>query len=152
METISAEEVFQISHQVWSTMLEFDLRLASAGDALVKSHTVVGTISLNGDWKGGVVLQFSDPLARAVASHIFMMEGEEVAPEDIRDAVGELTNQVGGLIKSRLAPQSLLSLPTIAEGTAVMVDIPGCKPIGTAEMESKDSPVKISVWKYIPSS
>ena len=52
------------------------------------------------------------------------MEAEEAESEDIHDAVGELANQVGGLIKGRLAPKSLLGLPTITEGTDFLIDVP----------------------------
>ena len=152
MDSVSAEEIYQVTRQVWVPMLSFDLKLnGSTPMAPSDAHSYACTISLNGDWKGGVVLLFEDRLAQAAAKHIFgIEEGEELPPEDIRDAVGELTNQVGGLVKSKLAPQSLLSLPTIAEGMNLMVDIPNCKQIGIAAMESQESGINISIWKYIP--
>ena len=63
------------------------------------------------------------------------MEAEEAESEDIHDAVGELANQVGGLIKGRLAPKSLLGLPTITEGTDLLIDVPRCTPLGSATMD-----------------
>jgi len=153
METVSAEEIYQVTRQVWVPMLSFDLKLNGSNPmAATDEHSYACTISLNGDWKGGVVLLFHDKLAKAAAQHIFGIEDDELASEDIRDAVGELTNQVGGLVKSKLAPQSLLSLPTIAEGMNLMVDIPNCKQIGIAAMESQQSGLNISIWKYIPDS
>ncbi len=151
MESVSAEEIYQVTRQVWVPMLSFDLKLnGSAPMAPSDAHSYACTISLNGDWKGGVVLLFQDSLAQAAAQHIFGIDDEEPEGEDIRDAVGELTNQVGGLVKSKLAPQSLLSLPTIAEGMNLRVDIPNCKQIGVAAMESQAAGLNISIWKYIP--
>jgi chemotaxis protein CheX len=153
MESVSAEEIYQVTRQVWVPMLSFDLKLnGSSPKGPSSEHSYACTISLNGDWKGGVVLLFQDKLAKAAAQHIFGIDDDEVAGEDIRDAVGELTNQVGGLVKSKLAPQSLLSLPTIAEGMNLMVDIPNCKQIGIAAMESQSAGLNISIWKYIPDS
>jgi chemotaxis protein CheX len=78
------------------------------------------------------------------------MDTDEVESEDVHDAVGELANQVGGLIKGKLAPKSLLSLPTITEGIELSVDIPHCKPIGSVTLESEGVPLRIEVWHYIP--
>ena len=152
MESVSSEEIYQVTKQVWEPMLSFDLKLNGSGQmAPSEAHSYACTISLNGDWKGGIVLLFEENLAKAAARHIFGIEpDEELVDEDIRDACGELTNQVGGLVKSKLAPQSLLSLPTIAEGLSLRVDIPNCKQIGTAAMESQDAGINISIWKYIP--
>ena len=62
----------------------------------------------------------------------------------------ELANQVGGLIKGKLAPKSLLSLPTITEGIDLEIDMAHCQPIGAATMESQGAAVRIEVWCYIP--
>ena len=105
---------------------------------------------LEGDWKGGVTLDFENRLAKMSAAHIFGMETDEVEAEDVHDAVGELANQVGGLIKGKLAPKSLLSLPTITEGIELTVDIPHCQPIGAATMESEGVWFRVEVWKYVP--
>ena len=149
---ISGEEIFRITQQVWDPMLGFPLimrpersRACTGGE-----RVVISAISMTGDWKGGVVLEFEKDLSSAVAGHIFGMEVAEVESEDIHDAVGELANQVGGLIKGKLAPKSLLSLPTITEGIDLEIDMAHCQPIGAATMESQGAAVRIEVWCYIP--
>ena len=151
MEQISSEEIYKIARQVWIATLSFDLTLLGASE-MPKSdeHRYACAISLNGDWKGGIVLVFQEQLAQAAAAHIFGLADGDIAGEDIRDAVGELTCQVGDLVQSNLAPQSLLSLPTIAAGTNLIIDIPNCKQIGMAAMKSQSAGIDISIWKYIP--
>ena len=149
---ISAEEIFRITQQVWSPMLGFSLMMKPDRPRGERppGRAVIGSILLEGDWKGGVTLDFQNELACMAAAHIFGMDTDEVESEDIHDAVGELANQVGGLIKGKLAPKSLLSLPTITEGIDLSVDIPHCKPIGSATLESEGVPLRIEVWQYIP--
>lgn len=45
---------------------------------------------------------------------LMMTPDEEVGPEDLTDAFGELANVVGGNVKSLLAAPAVLSLPTVA--------------------------------------
>ena len=152
MDSISAEEIFRITQQVWSPMLGFGLILKAdrGGEDRPQGRATIGSILLEGDWKGGVTLDFENRLAKMSAAHIFGMETDEVEAEDVHDAVGELANQVGGLIKGKLAPKSLLSLPTITEGIELTVDIPHCQPIGAATMESEGVWFRVEVWKYVP--
>ena len=152
MDSISAEEIFRITQQVWAPMLGFGLILKAdrGGEDRPDGRATIGSILLEGDWKGGVTLDFENRLAKMSAGHIFGMETDEVEAEDVHDAVGELANQVGGLIKGKLAPKSLLSLPTITEGIELTVDIPHCQPIGAATMESEGVWFRVEVWKYVP--
>ena len=151
-DSIATDEIFRITGQVWSPMLGFSLvkKPDVAAAEGPEGRSVIGSILLEGDWMGGVTLHFENTLAKLAAGHIFGMDREEVEAEDVHDAVGELANQVGGLIKGKLAPKSLLSLPTITEGRELSVDIPHCQKIGTTTMESEGAFLRIEVWKYIP--
>ena len=154
MDSISCEEIFRMTQQVWTPMLSFPIKLKPerpTGTAM-GGESVVGSVSLNGDWQGAVTLEFSQRLACLCAGQIFGMEAEEAESEDIHDAVGELANQVGGLIKGRLAPKSLLGLPTITEGTDLLIDVPRCQPLGSATMDCQGAEIRIEVWKLIPDS
>ena len=61
MDSISCEEIFRMTQQVWTPMLSFPLKLKPerpTGTAL-GGESVVGSVSLNGDWQGAVTLEFS---------------------------------------------------------------------------------------------
>ena len=45
---------------------------------------------------------------------MFHLEEQSAGPEDLQDALGELTNMTGGNIKSLLPEPCRLSLPTVA--------------------------------------
>ena len=152
IDSIATEEIFRITGQVWNPMLGFSLikKPDVATKDCPQTRAVIGSVLLEGDWKGGVTLHFESPLAILAARHIFGMSETELEAEDVHDAVGELANQVAGLIKGRLAPKSVLSLPTITEGKELSVDIPHCQPIGATTMESEGGFLRIEVWKYVP--
>ena len=62
-------------------------------------------------------LQCSAELARRAAVVMFSVELDKVSPEQVRDAVGELTNMTGGNLKALLPPPCQVSLPTVTEET-----------------------------------
>ncbi len=102
----------------FSTMLDCELR---RGEIALKStpnpqYTVSGIIGLSGRAVGTVVLSLSKEVAIQSASHMLMMEAQEV-DDDVLDAVGELTNMVAGGAKAELEEYSLsVSLPNVITG------------------------------------
>ncbi|MFH0944672.1 MAG: chemotaxis protein CheX [Planctomycetota bacterium] len=45
---------------------------------------------------------------------------------EVRDALGEMANRIGGNFKSLLEPPVQLSLPSVTEGVGYKVLFPGC--------------------------
>jgi chemotaxis protein CheX len=77
-----------------------------------------GRIVVTGAWEGAVTLACTHAFARRAAERIFEGAGGVTSPEDVRDALGELTNIIGGGVKGLMPSPSRLSLPTVtrAEG------------------------------------
>lgn len=120
---VSKEHILVITQDVFAAMID-------GGEVLVTER--------EGD--PGHLVDFADPVcawvdmtvevlglgARAVvrtetaAAHeltralLMMSPDEEVGPEDLVDAFGELANVVGGNVKSLLEAPATLSLPTVA--------------------------------------
>ena len=59
----------------------------------------------------------SRPAVRAAAARMFSVPEAELTNEDLRDALGELTNMVGGNVKTLLPGSEFISLPTVIEGS-----------------------------------
>ena len=77
---------------------------------------------------------------------MFGMEPDEVSADEVADAVGELTNMVGGNIKSLLPEPSLLSLPTVSRGAPVRVRVPGGGTRSEVSLISGDEIIVVHVW------
>jgi|GEM_PF-2423129 len=81
---------------------------ASSGGSEPELGSSVGIL---GGWDGTVTISVSKALADTVASRMFMVAAGESSEADLRDAVGELANQVAGAIKSMVPTPSKLLLP-----------------------------------------
>lgn len=113
------DDLTSVVDQVWETFIATDEPLLPAElDGLPDEWNAVVTI--DGDWSGSVAMAMTDRAARIVAAGMLGMSvDEEMADEDIADAVGELINVVGGNVKSLLGGHSQLSLPVVATGHVV---------------------------------
>ena len=105
------DEIAAVAHEVWESM--FGLDLSTGSDAsLPEGSVLTGIVNLDGDWQGAVTLRCPVPLAEELTRALF---GESTEAE-VRDLVGELTNQLGGNIKAMLPGAESLSLPVVAAG------------------------------------
>lgn len=107
--------------EVFRTMM--GLRV-SAGDvtvekAAMRKAEVIGSIGVAGFLTGSISLFLPRDLANKACASLLMMEPEELADGDVVDAIGELTNMVGGNIKTELfqkAPLFDISVPSVYVG------------------------------------
>lgn len=89
---------------------------------------VSGTIGIAGETvTGAVYVHLPDPLARQIANAILGNPSDQVVADgDLNDVVGELTNMVGGGLKSALCDAGLrcaMSTPSIIRG-AYAIEVP----------------------------
>lgn len=78
---------------------------------------VVGIVGIAGDRVGYIIFATEMPTAAQVAQQLLMMD--EADEESIRDAVGELTNNIAGVFKSKYHEQYgsvALGLPLVVSG------------------------------------
>ncbi|HEX2733200.1 MAG TPA: chemotaxis protein CheX [Polyangiaceae bacterium] len=120
---ISDAELLKLTQNVWSVVLgqeivpsERDLMSDIAGDF------VVGRVLIAGDWQGTVTLACSAEMARHAAASMFGKTPAETDDSEIYDALGELTNMVGGSYKTLLPGTCNLSVPKV-DGTVAHTEM-----------------------------
>jgi len=94
-----------------------------AGAAYLKKDDVAhgdisGIVGMTGAVRGSLALSFSEACILKIVSN---MLGEEIAEinDDIRDAVGEITNMVSGVARKNLEAGGLIvsaAIPTVVSG------------------------------------
>ncbi|WP_238016287.1 chemotaxis protein CheX [Dactylosporangium sp. AC04546] len=110
----TAEDLSVIAEQVWSSYLDLD-----GASPLIPMPTekhvadVTASVSVTGAWRGHVLVSCSDAAARNVAAALLGIPFDDVAEEDVADALGELANIIGGNVKSLLPEPCALSLPHV---------------------------------------
>ncbi len=77
---------------------------------------VSGIIGITGDAQGSMSISFTEPCISAIVTNLFGMPVNEI-DDDVRDAVGELTNMICGDARRRLEAQNI----TLQAGTPIVV-------------------------------
>ena len=117
-------------NEVFDTMLSMDLELAEEGvQANVAGERIVGSVGFAGKAVGSVNIQVNEAFARSITAAMLGMEEDEIdGDEEVHDVIGELSNMVGGDLKSRLCDGGLeceLSIPSITTGSDFRMEIKG---------------------------
>ncbi len=102
----------ELTRTVWSTVLGLD---AEDGEPPAESMepSLTSSVDIRGGWEGTVSLCCPDALGRKLAAAMLECKEEQTTPHLIADAVGELTNVIGGNLKAMVPGPCTLSLPRI---------------------------------------
>lgn len=124
---IRDSEIIRIVRMVFETFLGIPPEQERPFPSCFRSEPLVGCVQITGAWRGTVILEASESLAREFASAIFQVGPDKVDQEQIESSICELTNMVGGTLKSLLPEPCRLSIPAATFGTAETVSAPGSR-------------------------
>jgi chemotaxis protein CheX len=104
-----------------------DVLTGLLGDALddhaaATVPTYVATVTLTGEFNGMLAVRCTEDTARNLAAAMFDDEPEALDAADVADAMGEVSNQVGGVVKTLVPGPSQLGLPAVVRGTRIGAD------------------------------
>ena len=149
LSAVEPEQIVAIAQDVWSSFLGMDLEPDPLGTGAppLTGRTMTGCVHVTGEWRGSIFLECGAELARGAAEAMFGAEPGSLSHDEVSDALGELTNMVGGNIKSLLPAPSTLSVPSVAEGESYTVRVPGALRLEHVALLSPAGPLSVSVWK-----
>lgn len=142
---LMSDDVAAIVQEVWSSMLGLEIEPIAGKDA-VTGPAIAGSVGVTGASDCLIAVEMDQSTAKLIGAAMFMMGVDEISMSDVTDAVGELTNMVGGNIKSLLPEPSTLSLPVVAQGKSPTLRVPGGKPLLEASYVSDGFPLNLTVW------
>ncbi|ABK53558.1 hypothetical protein Acel_1786 [Acidothermus cellulolyticus 11B] len=140
----SADDLEVITREVWMSFLDGDPAGLVAGGHVPDDDRVTGCVQLSGAYVGAIMLELSSAAAQAAAAALFTMPLTQVTPVEVADAIGEITNMVGGNVKSMLPGPSTLSLPAVVYGA---LTLPGTEMLRRAELAWRGQPLAVSLWR-----
>ena len=108
---VAHQDIEQITQMIFQSMFELDV-VPSESSALV-TKGFLSEIPIHGNWNGSVRVYCNGELARKVAERMFLIDEVELSPQDVTDAVGELTNMIGGNVKSLFGHECSLGFPSV---------------------------------------
>jgi chemotaxis protein CheX len=120
----SSEMVVGFVKSVFTTMLDIQVSVAESAGSPAGDH-LTAAVYFEGEWQGAVLLECTREQASLFAGSLLGIDPPEEFNDDVRDALGELANMIGGNIKSVLAPEDRLSMPSVIHGSNYEICICG---------------------------
>ncbi len=134
---------------IWSTQLGFEPQPAVPGnepDLSARRDAMTGVVHIAGGFTGALHLSCARQLVVSAASKMFDRPGDDISAEDLRDALGELTNMTAGNLKSRLPGASTISLPTVVEGTDYEITCLDSQIVAVTRLELNELPILVTLF------
>jgi chemotaxis protein CheX len=121
-----AQHIIEATQEIFSSMIMLEV---TSGEPFVRNNdmlqnSISGIIGLAGATKGLLAIHLPNDAALAVTTAFLGMDVGEI-DEDVRDAVGELANMLGGSLKAVIDPNGSevqLSMPSAVHGEEYSVD------------------------------
>jgi chemotaxis protein CheX len=115
---------------VFHTMLSMEVAQVEAPPSMeLSGNKVVGCVSFAGDVIGNICVHVTRQFARVMTAAMLGMEVDEVEEdEEINDVIGEVSNMVGGDMKSKLCDAGfpcVLSIPNVTTGSDFKIESRG---------------------------
>ncbi len=142
---LSSDDVAQIVQEVWSSMLSLDVQPVDVAE-VTDDLAMAGNVGVTGATDCLISMEVSAEGARHFAAVMFGLDDSDCSDDDIADAIGELTNMIGGNIKSLLPEPSSLSLPVVTNGKRPTVRVPGGKTLLEAAYTTGGYAMNLTVW------
>jgi CheY-specific phosphatase CheX len=141
---IQASDVRQMMTEIWAGMLQIEMTPDPCGHS--SRHSGIGAcVQITGAWEGAVRVDCSRALAQLATARFLGVEPEEVAIDQMRDAMGELANMSAGSVKPLLPPPCHLSLPAVADGTDYNFTVPNGEVLLRSDFEHEGEPMTVTI-------
>jgi chemotaxis protein CheX len=112
---VGEEQICTLTKLAWTTVLKTAVKPVDTPGTLGGGKFVAAKVKVIGSWNGSVMVGCSYALAKRAAGKMFDMPAESISPDELRDAVGEMANILGGNVKTLIAGKCRLSLPSVSE-------------------------------------
>lgn len=124
-ECVKAEELIRVVQGIFSSMMGLNLEPCNGTKPAGQTggRRVCASVGISGDWNGAILLECHSKTACVLAGAMLGMEPYPEMDEDVKDALGEITNMVAGNFKKTLPGHSALTLPYVIEGSDYSMEI-----------------------------
>jgi CheY-specific phosphatase CheX len=109
---LDEECVIKANAQFWEQMLAMTLDAMPSGEPFcVGAGHILGSVELDGVWKGRIEVRLAAGLAARATATMLMQPEETVEEADTLDAAKEIANMIAGGIKSSLPRPCTMTVP-----------------------------------------
>jgi chemotaxis protein CheX len=122
-EVVFSDVLLDATKEVFETMIFMDVEESSEPVRRIEGDALLGSITFQGGIEGCLGIYCDQTCARTITANMLALGPEdEIAGEDISDAMGEVTNMVMGGVKTRLqgdVDDVSVSIPTVVTGRQI---------------------------------
>jgi chemotaxis protein CheX len=147
---VTAEMVGQIVESVFITMLNLEV-LPGQEPWAPSNDQLTSAVHLSGEWNGAVLLECNRWQACRFAGRFLSMDPPESVNDDVRDVLGELTNMIGGNMKSAVTTGLTLSMPCVTDGSDYGLRVCGSEVQDRLGFECVEGPFWVTLLAVAPS-
>ena len=138
------------THEILDKMLSIPVEAVDSEQAHLQDvHKVVGSVGLAGEVVGCINIYVDTVLAKTITANMLGEDPGNIEDEEILDMVGELSNMIGGSMKSRLCDAGLscsLSIPTTTSGKDFVIESKGWIRHERLAFQSKEHVALVEVY------
>jgi hypothetical protein len=123
--TITQNNICQLTCAIWESTLGLAVRpIPGLGRSEQEGGIVTARVPITGAWRGAVLLECSQELAKKVARAMFGLDSEEPTSEQVGDALAEITSVTAGNFKSLVCGHCHLSMPQVTDRAPDLPTVP----------------------------
>jgi chemotaxis protein CheX len=110
------DAITQIAQDVFQTMLNYPVDWSEEEGGPIPD-AVTAAVFLAGSWQGAVMMECPQTQAFVFTGRLMKISEPADMNDDVRDALGEIVNVIGGNMKSILPAGVSLSIPSVLDGS-----------------------------------
>ncbi|MFO0923699.1 MAG: chemotaxis protein CheX [Pirellulales bacterium] len=149
---VPTEDIIAVTNNVLTTMLQLEALPTEDQEGCATSHRMTGCVQISGAWTGAVVVQTTQEFAGQAACKLLLLEENNVEHNDRQDTLAELTNMIGGNIKSIVPGPSFLSLPSVTTGQDFDFRLFGAGLVNTVSMNCNGEKLRVMLCQGVSSN
>ncbi len=139
-------DVAQIVESVFGTMLGLEVSQGGTPSCPDLNQLTSG-VHLTGAWNGALLVDCGAEQACRFAGRLLSMDPPGRVDDDVRDALAELANMIGGNLKCLLPSGIQLGIPSVVDGGAYHFRIPGTEVLERMAFQCADGSFWITVLR-----
>jgi chemotaxis protein CheX len=134
--------------QFWEPMIAMRLEpVAGSEEFCVGPGHLIGSVSLNGMWKGRIEVRLAEALALAATAAMLIQPVETITEADALDATREIANMLGGVIKTSLPRPCSMDVPESSVATDGLCMQPRTADVLSVAFRHHTGSLLLRVWE-----
>ena len=144
--TATADHVLEITQDMFTALVDGEPGHVSewTGEVVTFTDPVHAWVEVRSEQPVRAVVTTDHTTAERIARALFATApGDAVPTEDVRDALGEMANVIGGNLKGLMPESGVLTIPVVARGPVQ----PTGRPEWERRLQWQADPLVISMWQ-----